>query len=317
MKRINVPASIHNHRQRWLWEGVYRRMHQKNQMWSMVVCGKVGGGKSYLSAAVADILDRTEDDVSRFSAERIFFNASEFAAWVSKPYPKGSFCVLDDAGLSLGSRESMTKTVKAIAKIFQSCRFLNRGIILNLPAFGMLDSQVRSLVNCYCEPLKIDYKNEKCIAKFHRIEASARTGKIYHHRVERVKWKYHALGYPLQEVKVLNSLSFDKPSEQLVFDYEERKRNYLIEWNKKTAKYVSEVENPKPKVKENKFQMYYDLVFANKKKYANPDKKRLSISISKIMLLHRDCGIRNAELIARSINAELKSSVKKKRTRKP
>ena len=312
MKRINIPNSIRSHRQNWLWEGIYRRMHQRNQSWSMVVCGKVGGGKSYLSAGVADLLDRSEDDVSRFSADRVFFDATTFSNWVSMKHPKGSFCVLDDSGLSLGSRESMTKSVKAIAKIFQSCRFLNLGIILNLPAFSMLDSQIRSLVNCYAEPIKIDYEREKCIAKFHRLNTSPRTGKIFHHRPTKTTWKHHALGYPLKEIKLLNSLAFDKPSDALVELYEARKREYLLEWNKKTAAYVAEAENPTPKVRENKFETFFPIINSNKKKYSALDKGYLQIDVGRVLLEHPDIGLYNANLITRTINKELKARRKKK-----
>ena len=311
LQKINVPTAITQHPMGWYWHKVYRRMHQRNQMWSCVICGSPGKGKSYLACAIANLLDRSGNGKPRFDASKIFFTGTDFARWVAEPHATGSFCVVDDSGLSMGSRESMSKSLRAITKTFQSCRFLNRGIILTLPTFSMLDVQIRSLVSAYCQPTKIDYNRGITRFKFHELEVSPTSGKLYRHRLKRVVNSIHPSGYPMRTLKTMDSLAFAKAPDALIADYEARKREYLTAWNKKNAEVVSEAENPKAKVKENTFNKYYNLVNANRKKYAAVGTRRLHIDMVKIVTKHPDCGSFNARAIAGSINRELKAGYKK------
>lgn len=312
MNKLKMPTAISQHPQSWLWRGVWKQMHEKNQMYSICICGMPGVGKSFLACSIAHLLDRSSNNIPRFDASKIFFNGTDFAKWVATPnLPKGSFCVVDDSGLSLGSREAMTRSLRAISKTFQSCRYLNRGIILTLPSFDMLDKQIRSLVSTFAQPVKINYEKEITYFKYHRLETSPRTSKIYHHRPMRTVWTMHPTGYPLKSIRVQNSLPFAKPPQALVDDYEKAKFAYLNEWNRRNVGIVEAAENPKPKFKENTFQKYYDIVFADKKKYAAKGKRKLYIDMAKILLAHPGCGSFNATAIAQSINRELKGQGKK------
>ena len=183
-----------------------------------------------------------------------------------------------------------------------------------MPAFSLIDVAVRGLINCYCEPVRIDFDRELTIAKFHRLNCCPRTGKVYHHRPERVVWSKHASGYPIRDIKMQNSLAFDKPPAKLVSDYEAAKKSFLDDWNRKNAKIIADVERSdgKKEKKESTFAKYYALVDGNKKKYATEGKRFLQVSSTKILLKHPDCGIRSADLIARGINAVLKSKREKK-----
>lgn len=276
-------------------------------MWSMIVVGSPGSGKSYLATSVACLLDRPTTGRARFSVDNIFFTASDFAKWIAKPCRIGEFCIVDDAGLSLASREAMTKTLKQIAKTFQSCRYLNRGIILTVPSFDMIDRQVRGLINAYAEPTKIDFDNELTIAKFHELETDPRSGTVYHHRPKRLVWEMHPSGYPSKRPEVLNSLAFDKPPEEIVSAYEEKKRLYLNKWNKENAEVISAAENPQRVIKQNRFDYYYPLINNNREAYLKDGSKRKQIDFSKILMKFPTAGPYVSRLIATTINHQLRA----------
>ena len=310
LNRITVPKEIAQHPQGWLWSPIYKRMHQYNKMWSMVVCGSPGSGKSFLASQVAHHLDRPVSGGARFNSSKIFFTASNFAKWISEPHDKGEFCILDDAGLALGSRESMTKTLKRISKIFQSCRYLNLGVILTMPHFDMIDKQIRTLVNSYAQPVRIDFEKELTWAKFHHLETNPRTGKVYHHCPQRVSWGMHPLGYRQKNVTILRELPFEKPPQWLINDYETAKKSYLDNWNLKNVAIVSEAEHPTVKVRENKFQFFYEIVSKNKKKYSVIRNGKTRVDMTKIMFSHPDCSSYCANLVARNLNQSPNSNIK-------
>jgi hypothetical protein len=239
---LALPPSIRSHRLRWLLGGLWQRPHSYNKMFSAVACGEPGSGKSWLTLSLAEALDRDNNDKPRFDIGRVCFTASEFASCVSKDWPVGTVIVFDDSGLALYSREAMQKDVRAIAKIFQACRYRRLIILLSLPSLAMLDKTVRSLINTYIQPEKILYDVQQTRAKWQWLSANPRTGKLYSRRpTRRVKHVYYD-GLQSFKTQTIDSVLFDRPSVSLAEQYEATKKHHMDDWLVKTAAEISERE---------------------------------------------------------------------------
>lgn len=306
MKHINIPQSVSQHRDAWLWRPIFKRVNLYNKMFSGIWVGEPGSGKSFGALSICDLLDRGENDVGRFNMSRVCFSASQFAEVVGKDLPRGSAILIDDAGLSLCSRESMTRIVIQIAKIFQSIRYRNLIIFLTLPSMGSLDKNVRELLNSYFEPTKINFDVRKTRVKFHRLQTNPKSGKIYSHKPKRLVVSKYPDGFTKKAYVAQEAIWIDAPRPDLVEEYEIAKKLYLDDWNQRNIKTIKDAESGKKKAKRSTFAEYYAKVSAKKSLYYTPNKFPERISAARIVLRHKGCGIRNAELIARDLNAEMR-----------
>ena len=306
MKRINVPQSVSTHRDSWLWKPIYKRVNLYNKMFSSVIVGEPGSGKSYCALSLLETLDRGENDKPRFDISRVCFSASQFAELVGKNLPRGSGILIDDAGLSLYSRESMSRAVMQIAKIFQSVRYKNLVIFLTLPSMGSLDKNVRELLNAYLQPMRINFDIGKVRCKFHRLQTNPKTGKIYSHKPSRLVVSKYPDGFTKRAYVAQEAIWIDAPSDKLIEEYESAKKEFLDAWNKANIETIKQAESGKKKVKRTSFAVYYKKIFSNKKLYYTPNKTPLRVSAAIILLRHKECPMKTADLVARAVNAQLR-----------
>ena len=294
------------HRLAWIYKPIWHRVHSHNKMWSAVTCGEPGAGKSWLDLSMAEALDRSKVDENRFSIDRVYFSAAEFAMGMAQDYPKGTAHIFDDAGLNLFSREAMQQNVKDIAKIFQSIRYKNYIILLSLPAFGMLDKVVRQLVNVYIQPTKIDFELEQTEAKFQWLNINPAIGdKIYRHKPNvSVNETHEFLNYNLVEEKLFDSIWINRPSVELAEAYEAKKKKFMDLYYKKVAAKIIARAQDGAERKLSLFQVFYKVVKANFDTYKSDIFPEPLVDARKIMLLHSDCSRSTAIDVARKINSE-------------
>ena len=217
------PPAIVNHPDADVWFPIWQLMHEKNRMFSAVIVGKPGSGKSWAAMAISELLDCTTKSGSRFDISRATFGAHEFADVVHKKEEMrmGNFIIVDDAGVTVYSRDAMVKNVRDITKIFQTIRFLNYGIILTLPSWSMLDKNIRRLVDVYIE------MTEPGVFKFMWIRPSAFSQDVFRMYPIRYTSKSHPDGTTMRkEIKVMR-MEIDKPSEDLVDAYETKKADFM------------------------------------------------------------------------------------------
>lgn len=300
-----IPNEIVNHRLGWLVKPVYSRTHFQNKMFSACFIGEPGSGKSFSAIFLSWLLDRGVNGKPRFSIDRVCFSAGQFAEALAKDWPKGTAIIMDDAGLNLYSREAMNRTVRQIAKVFQSCRYKNLIIFLTLPALSMLDKTVRTLLNAYVQPVEIIADVEKVRAKFHFIETNPKTGKTYYPRPEIVRYVNHPCGRRLLSINKVNTILIDKPPQDLVDEYERQKKAYLDEWNKQNVARIKSFEVVK-KRGSTMFETYYKMVLENVKKYSIMGSKGERVDAHKILMSNPEVGTANAYIIAKMVNTGLK-----------
>lgn len=303
-----IPASLKNHRLAWLMKGIWHRPHSYNKMYSAVICAEPGSGKSWLSLGLGETLDRSSADVCRFSLDRVYFSAAEFATGMAKKWPKGTVHVFDDAGLNLFSREAMQKSVRDVVKIFQSVRYKNYIIFLSLPAFTMMDKAVRQLTSAYIEPVGIDYGSELCEAKYNLLQTNPHSGDIYRHRPETLRQHRHSfLNYGYFNRSQMLTLWFDRPSEKLAKEYEAKKAVFMDSYFKRVASEITERSIVGNKL--TVFEKYYDLAKKNIDKLWGVDKEGEKIVPAAIISCYPKCGIEAAKRIATVLNYQHKKGI--------
>src|SRR3990167_991938 len=193
---------------------VKKRLYDYNQNWLCIVIGATGSGKSWLAIRLAELLD------SQFNKDNIVFAADSFLEFVqSYRMRKGSVIVWDEAGVSLSSRQSMTRINKAIGFYLQSFRSRNTALIFTLPSLAMLDRQARQLAHVILETKRIDRQHNECIFKWLEVSTNPRSGKIYQ--------KYPRIRKPDGIMQKVIQVRVGVPSLKLRRDYEKKKADFL------------------------------------------------------------------------------------------
>jgi hypothetical protein len=270
-----------------------------------VVCAKPNMGKSWLSISFCEALDRTVKDVPRFTIDRVCFSAAAFSRMLAQDLPVGTCIVFDDAGLNLFSRESMTKEIILIAKQLQQIRYKNYIIFLNLPRFKFLDKIARDMADAYIEPTGIDDKKKMTKFKFHEIVFNPKGGDepifkrpvvIKEQRFVGVKGEKYSVKVPV----TTSTMWMPAPPVVLAAGYEIKKREYLNDWNEKTAGKLEAIEAPVSKhVK--RFEEVCDLVRKNYSSFLG----RSGAGLSWALIANAcGCGQTLAQRVIAQINCE-------------
>ena len=129
---------------RQLVHDLFRRRLRENRNLVVLFSGKVGGGKSYGSLSVADYL--TPDMRTGYDLTSMVYSIEDFIEAV-KTLPAGETIIMDEAGISAGNRDSMTKESKALGKVIQSIRYLQHCSIFSLPNINFLDKSIRLMID--------------------------------------------------------------------------------------------------------------------------------------------------------------------------
>lgn len=129
---------------RQLVHDLFIKRLKENRNLVILFSGKVGGGKSYGSLSVADYL--TPSMRVGYDLDSLVYSIPEFIQKV-KTLPPGEVIVMDEAGITAGSRDTMTKDSKVLSKVIQSIRYLQHCTIFSLPHVNFLDKSVRLMVD--------------------------------------------------------------------------------------------------------------------------------------------------------------------------
>lgn len=306
------PKTIQQHRDGWLWGKIWYAVHHEKKMFTGIFCGNRGAGKSYSQGDLSYLLDRGKDDIPRFSIERTCYSPSQFAEWVAKEdLPKGTVVSLDDAGLSLYSKESLTKVAIQLGKVFQTMRYKELIVLMSLPYFSMLESHARKFANLYIEIFDRDNKHNENLAKLQIIQGDYFSGEIYRHNIYRYKKILHPKFNIEYNIPDDNIFKFSKPNIKWIHPYEKNKREYLNWWNSHNARQLKALEDKEVdalrKVERPKFNQALDMIRARIKEFTN-DKNVIDPALIMNKLVDDNnnslVGIDLARNLARILNKE-------------
>ena len=309
------PKVIKNNKLGWFLSPIWNEIHNTEGYWSVVLCAKPNSGKSVLSLGLADVLDRGENGLPRFSLDRVYFSAGEFARGLAGKYPKGTVHILDDAGLNLFSREAMTRIVMDVAKILQSVRHKGPIIIVSLPYLKLLDKVARNLAECYIQPNYIDRANRRTRAGVRYLELIPTSGETIHRKPTRLlSSSNNWLGYEIRNVREYHELWFDAPSKELISAYLVKKERCLDELYQKIVAAIVSKEAGKVKkdggekksdVTNALYLKAYNAIVADKDKFCYEAKRGLVVDVNlvakafpdlKITYLTRVCSTAQSRL---------------------
>ena len=129
---------------RQLVHDLFKQRLKENRNLVILFSGKVGGGKSYGSLSVADYL--TPSMRVGYNLDSLVYGIPEFIEKV-KTLPAGEVIIMDEAGITAGSRDTMTRDSKVLSKVIQSIRYLQHCTIFSLPNINFLDKSIRLLID--------------------------------------------------------------------------------------------------------------------------------------------------------------------------
>ncbi len=129
---------------RQLVHDLFKQRLKENRNLVVLFSGKVGGGKSYGSLSVADYL--TPSMQVGYNLDSLVYSIPEFIQKV-KTLPPGEVIIMDEAGITAGSRDTMTRDSKVLSKVIQSIRYLQHCTMFSLPNINFLDKAIRLMID--------------------------------------------------------------------------------------------------------------------------------------------------------------------------
>ncbi len=243
---VTSPARLRNHRNSSLLIKWWRTVNDDAGILTIVICGKRGSGKSFVMLTLANLLDRTADDKSYFSMDKISFKASEFLEWLggdNKRWRRGAVICLDDAGLHMYNRDSLTGFIKKINKTLQNIRYKHPIVILTLPSFNMLDKHARDMTDIYIEVGNDrDEENRENFCKIQELNLYPYYGTLGRQNITAPTERMH----PTLKIKIKEKSAvryrIEAPPRAIIKEYETKKGVYLDKFNKQSVEDLKKEE---------------------------------------------------------------------------
>ena len=191
------------------------------------VTGSTGSGKSWVTHAILDQWYQEKFNEEFPVATNTCFSISELVSMLNEgKLRKGEFLILEEAGTSLNALDYRDNISKLFTFILQSFRSMNIGIIFNLPVLTFLNKSSRLLLHAHFITAGIDFKRNLNYIKplFHQLNQEM--GKSY--------WKYMR-AIINEEVTIIERMVYNKPSENILKEYEKKKFKFVATLTKSFA----------------------------------------------------------------------------------
>jgi hypothetical protein len=207
------------------------RLIKKSQNAIIVITGKTGSGKSYVSLRIGELWYKYHFS-RELPIEHVCFSIQEVIDVLnSGKIKRGDLIILEEAGANLGSLDFQNKVQKVFTYILQSFRSMNLCLIMNLPYLSMLNKSARLLAHAYFNTQGIDYEKKVCKIKPFFVQVNQNSGKVYPK-------------YPIIKIngrgRKIKRFNYAKPSENLIEEYEKKKNsfvsNLIADFEKNTTK---------------------------------------------------------------------------------
>ena len=214
----------------------------KNQNFVMLFVGQTGTGKSYAAMSLGEHLD------PGFDIGRIVFSAEEFIYILNNDgsLVKGSVIMWDEAGVGMPAREWYSLSNKVISYVVQTFRVKGYILIMTTPSMKYIDSQIRALFHGLAQTIDPSLCDGNFgWAKYMHLEHDPREGKTF-------------MRYPViydeynRQVKIKGpnpgsgNVLFPKPSEELIEDYEAKKKDFTDSLIASASEMMMGKEDSKP-----------------------------------------------------------------------
>lgn len=197
-----------------IYNRILNRIHNRDLDYIGIIQGERGHGKSYSALRMSEKLDKN------FTTDRVFFKPIPlidkiFELYHNDELKKGMFWVLDEGGVSWGSRTWYDDSNLYMNYMAQTFRKLGQGLFVTLPFLHLLDSQARKQRNAWM------IAEEKGKLRYYRSKRSTKKEE----RQQGVKWDqyYRVNGEPLRTIRI------DLPERIDINKYEKKKDKFLYD----------------------------------------------------------------------------------------
>jgi len=188
-----------------------------NQSYSLLLVGKMGGGKSFAAMRIAY---RVACEIAKikggewqeyFGIDHIaIITLSEIKRVLSNMKQYGVY-IADDIGVGLNSRKWQSQINIAFNDLFTTWRTENTFFIATVPDSFLLDKVPRSLVSAFSEVEMNVYAKGVTILKLFEVKRKPRQEKTF-------------FVYPFHSGKQFVRLAVQKPPQELIEPYEKKRR---------------------------------------------------------------------------------------------
>jgi len=215
--------------QRVVLHHIWRRMNIKNEHFMGAIVGREGKAKSHTALKIASGVDPT------FNVERVFFNATHaLEALTNETLGKGQMIVVDEAGVSMGSRTWYDSDQIETNQALQMVRSENMGVLWTLPRLSELDSQTRGRLHAYLEMTRKHPEADQpyAVGKWKNIDPTRDERDKLYKEYPRMRTD----GYK----EKIKEIGFTPPPAELVEGYEPRKEAFKDEFAERVIEQASE-----------------------------------------------------------------------------
>jgi hypothetical protein len=203
---------------------INRRTKQRNQNCLIATTGGTGSGKSYTMLSLGQSIARINK--VEFGIMHVCFSASEFMRLLnSGELKRGSFIILDEAGVSINAKKWQSEVNIVMNYVVQTFRAYNYCVALCSPYLEFIDSSIRKMMHVWLATDNIDYDRKLARVKPYILSFHQRDGGIFT-RFMVVK----RLGVPPVKVE---RVAFKLASSDLIDAYEIKKRSFNDGLNQK------------------------------------------------------------------------------------
>lgn len=194
-------------------------VHKDNRNALIVVEGPPGTGKSYWCLKVAQYMDPGFFENPKITVQdlstRIIFKPSDFVKVLSdhgerNTLYKGAVLIVEEGGVQADHRKWYSFNNMVYNYIFQTFRFMNLIVILNVPVIDYVDSDAQKLFNYHVKTLRITSENMNKVEIFQPQ---------YNSIMKRIYRKHLRYKVNNQWIK-FRTWSFPKASARLLHEYE-------------------------------------------------------------------------------------------------
>ena len=190
------------------------RMYKQKMSNLIIVTGKKGSGKSYLSLRMGEILQG-----KTFGLNHVCFSVQELLELLdSKTLNVGDVIILEEIGVAANSRDAMTNINKSLSFAAQTIRPECITLIANTISWNLIDSQVKNLADYRIEVIGHDARQKLTEFKFTKISPSPNSPEPYREHLI-----FDMDGAPIK----YTSWTLKRPSKKLSEPYDEKRKEYL------------------------------------------------------------------------------------------
>jgi energy-coupling factor transporter ATP-binding protein EcfA2 len=189
-------------------------MYKQKMSNFIMVTGKKGSGKSYLSLRMGEILQG-----KTFGLNHVCFSVQELLELLdSKTLNVGDVIILEEIGVAANSRDAMTNINKSLSFAAQTIRPECITLIANTISWNLIDSQVKNLADYRIEVIGHDVRQKLSEFKFTKISPSPNSPEPYREHLI-----FDMDGAPIK----YTSWTLKRPSKKLAEPYDEKRKEYL------------------------------------------------------------------------------------------